>query len=101
MDSDGDFVGDLGDLDPDAWLWLPGVDYEAGWLSARAEAVALNAILAELGLQRCELRAMADTDALGRGVVRLVGVPGGWRRLELLLRLARVDRGWAGLDGVA
>ena len=25
------------DLDPDEWLWLPGVDYVAGWQELRAE----------------------------------------------------------------
>jgi hypothetical protein len=89
LESGGDFVGDLEDLDPDRWLWLPGVDYEAGWLAARTEAVALNALLAELGLDRAKLRAVAETDAQGRGLVRLVGAPSGWRRLQLLLALAR------------
>ncbi|MDH6127578.1 hypothetical protein [Kitasatospora sp. GP82] len=81
------------DLDPDAWLWLPGMDYAAGRREARDEADAVNALLAELGVERAELRAVADTDAEGRGMVRLVGVPSGWRRLELLLTLARESGG--------
>lgn len=103
MGSDGDFVGDLDELDPDRWLWLPGVDYEAGWLEARSEVEALNDLLAELGIDRCQLKAIADTDAQGRGWVRLAGVPSGWRRLELLLTLARRDRGAtaSGLEEVA
>ncbi len=90
MDGDGGFFAGLArDLDPDAWVWLPGVDYAAGWRQVQDAAEELNALLAELGVERCHLRAVADTDAQGRGLVRLVGLPHGWRRLELLLTLAR------------
>ncbi|GAA2751088.1 hypothetical protein [Kitasatospora cinereorecta] len=77
-----------GDLDPDAWVWLPGVDYAAGWREARDAAEGLNEILAACGVDRRHLRAVADTDAQGRGWVLLVGVPSGWDRLAELLWLA-------------
>ncbi|MER5638724.1 hypothetical protein ABT095_17385 [Kitasatospora sp. NPDC002227] len=77
------------DLDPEEWLWLPGIDYAAGWRAAKAEAVELNALLAKTGLERGQLRAVPDTDAAGGGIVRLIGTPDGWRQLELLLALAR------------
>ncbi|MFI6443539.1 hypothetical protein [Kitasatospora sp. NPDC050543] len=89
MYGDGDFFGELAaDLDPDAWVWLPGVDYATGWRAARVAADAVNALLAVCGVERSQLRAIADTDAQGRGVVRLEGVAGGWLKLEELLCLA-------------
>ncbi|MFF7988226.1 hypothetical protein ACFZDG_00330 [Kitasatospora xanthocidica] len=93
MDGDDDFVADLAaDLDPDAWLWLPGVDYAAGWRVARGAADELNALLAVCGVERAQLRAIADTDAMGGPVVRLEGVAQGWLRLEELLCLAAFAR---------
>jgi hypothetical protein len=87
LDSDNDLFGDLAaDLDPDSWLWLPGVDYAAGWREARDAADGLNAALAACGVERQQLRAVADTDAAGQGWVRLVGVPAGWQRLGMVLR---------------
>ncbi|MEU9074934.1 hypothetical protein AB0D22_09665 [Kitasatospora sp. NPDC048538] len=93
MDGDDDFGAELAaGLDPDAWLWLPGVDYAAGWRVARREADELNALLALCGVPRSQLRAIADTDALGGPVVRLEGVAAGWLRLEELLCLAAYVR---------
>ncbi|MFJ9840261.1 hypothetical protein ACIRYZ_07300 [Kitasatospora sp. NPDC101155] len=89
MRGDDDFCAEsTADLDPDRWLWLPGVDYAAGWRAARRTAEDLNGLLAACGVQRSQLRAMADTDALGGPVVRLEGVPEGWLSLEELLVLA-------------
>ncbi|MGK4582555.1 hypothetical protein [Kitasatospora sp. HPMI-4] len=93
MDGDGDFFGGSAEgLEPDAWLWLRGVDYAAGWRQARAAAGELNELLAGCGVERWQLRAIADTDAQGRGVVRMEGVEAGWRRLEELLHLAAEAR---------
>ncbi|MFE3503797.1 hypothetical protein [Kitasatospora sp. NPDC059160] len=93
MDGDSDFGADpAAGLDPDTWVWLPGVDYAAGWRAARREADGLNAMLAACGVQRAQLRAVADTDALGGPVVRLEGVAEGWLRLEELLCLAAYVR---------
>ncbi|MFD9125855.1 hypothetical protein [Kitasatospora sp. NPDC059571] len=83
MDSDDDLFGDL---DPDSWMWLPGVDYAAGWREARDAAEGLNVALAACGVERQQLRAVADTDAAGQGWVRLVGVPAGWQRFGRVLR---------------
>ncbi|WP_051838409.1 hypothetical protein [Streptomyces sp. NRRL WC-3742] len=89
MDGDDDFGAELAaSLDPDSWVWLPGVDYAAGWRVAREAADQLNALLAAGGVERSQLRAIADTDAQGRPVVRLEGVTAGWLHLEALMRLA-------------
>lgn len=74
--------------DPDAWAWLPGVDYAAGWRAARDAAEEVNELLVGCGVERWQLRAIADTDAQGRGWVRLVGPRQGWERLQQLLQLA-------------
>lgn len=89
LDGDADAVGGWSqDLDPDAWMWLADVDYAAGWRVAHAAATEVNALLARCGVPASELRAVAATDAQGRGEVRLMGLPQGWVRLEELLRLA-------------
>ncbi|MBB4923209.1 hypothetical protein [Kitasatospora kifunensis] len=88
-DADADAVGGWGQgLDPDAWMWVEGVDYAAGWRVARAAATEVNVLLTQCGVPVDELRAVAATDAQGHGEVRLVGLPQGWLRLEQLLRLA-------------
>ncbi|WP_045303392.1 hypothetical protein [Saccharothrix sp. ST-888] len=94
MDGDGDFFGESAEgLEPDEWLWVRGVDYAAGWREAHAAAGELNVLLAGCGVERWQLRAIADTDAQGRGVVRLEGVAAGWLRLEeLLAQAAEVGR---------
>ncbi|MGW6917869.1 hypothetical protein ACWGB8_29200 [Kitasatospora sp. NPDC054939] len=89
MDGDDDFGAELAaGLDPDSWVWLPGVDYAAGWRAARRTAGELNGLLGLCGVERSTLRAIADTDAQGAPVVRLEGVPEGWLSLEELLCLA-------------
>ena len=76
------------DLDPDAWLWLPGVDYVAGWQKARGAAGTLNLALFAVGLDVDQARATADTRADGQGVVRLKATEYGTFRLAQLLALA-------------
>ncbi|WP_328956826.1 hypothetical protein [Kitasatospora purpeofusca] len=89
MDGDDDFGAELAaSLDPDSWVWLPGVDYAAGWRVAKRTADALNDLLTVFGVSRTQLRATADTDATGYPVVRLEGVAEGWLSLEELLCLA-------------
>lgn len=75
-----DVVGDGGAL------WVPGVDYVAGWCSAREAADRLNRVLLGVGFELSAVRAVASTDGDGRGVVRLAGgrkrlscSPGSWR----------------------
>ncbi|MFF2076545.1 hypothetical protein ACFVXG_17525 [Kitasatospora sp. NPDC058162] len=89
MDEDDDFGAELAaSLDPDSWVWLPGVDYVAGWRVARRTADEVNSLLAACGVDRSQLRAIADTDAQGGALVRLEGVPEGWTSLTGLLCLA-------------
>ncbi|MFD7137375.1 hypothetical protein [Streptomyces sp. NPDC059894] len=75
-------------------LWVRGVDYMAGWREARRAAGQLNLALLLAGFEPSELRAVAATNDDGRGVVRLVGLPGASVRLAgLLERLADGDGG--------
>ncbi|MFJ8107118.1 hypothetical protein [Streptomyces sp. NPDC096132] len=71
-------------------LWVPGVDYMAGWRAARAVADRLNRSLLGIGLGPSEARAVASTNDDGRGVVRLIGLPGAMDQLAGLLA-AHVD----------
>ncbi|WP_460067942.1 hypothetical protein [Streptomyces sp. YKOK-I1] len=75
-------------------LWVRGVDYMAGWRVAREAAEQLNFALLLAEFEPSELRAVAATNDDGRGVVRLVGLPGAAIRLAgLLERLADGDGG--------
>ena len=74
-----------GDADPDAWLWVRGVDYIGGWRAARDAADGLNSAFASVGLSG-EVHASAGTGAGGLGVVRLTVSPDGARRLAEWLR---------------
>ncbi|MER5580947.1 hypothetical protein ABT090_04710 [Streptomyces asoensis] len=69
----------------DHGLWVRGVDYMAGWRAARAAADQVNRALHTAAFEPSQLRAVASTDDVGRGVVRLVGVPGAAVRLAGLL----------------
>ncbi|MFD9212126.1 hypothetical protein ACFVY9_03200 [Streptomyces sp. NPDC059544] len=66
-------------------LWVRGVDYMAGWRVAREAADQLNFALLLAEFEPSELRAVASTNDDGRGVVRLVGLPGAAVRLAGLL----------------
>ncbi|MFF2080948.1 hypothetical protein ACFVXG_40045 [Kitasatospora sp. NPDC058162] len=89
MDKEDDFGAELaGSLDPDSWVWLPGVDYAAGWRVARRTADEVNSLLAACGVERSKMRAIADTNAQGGALVRLEGVLEGWVNLKELLCLA-------------
>ncbi|KUO06979.1 hypothetical protein AQJ58_37655 [Streptomyces sp. DSM 15324] len=69
----------------DHGLWVRGVDYMAGWRVARAAADQVNLALLAAEFDPSQLRAVASTDDVGRGVVRLVGAPGAAVRLAGLL----------------
>lgn len=71
-------------------LWVPGVDYIAGWCVARSAADRLNQALLGAGFELSDVRAVASTNEDGRGVVRLAGWPDAVDRLAQLLD-ARVD----------
>ncbi len=94
LDGDDDFGAELAaNLDPDSWVWLPGVDYAAGWRAARRTADEVNSLLAACGVDRSQLRAIADTDAEGRALVHLEGAIDGWTSLqELLSKVASSGR---------
>ncbi|QQM41138.1 hypothetical protein JEQ17_17755 [Streptomyces liliifuscus] len=80
----------------DCGLWVPGVDYVAGWRGAREAADRLNRALLGAGLELSEARAVASTNEEGRGVVRVTGWPDAVDRLAgLLERLTHGDGGAA------
>ncbi|MFF3936021.1 hypothetical protein [Streptomyces phaeofaciens] len=88
MSGSGDgWLGDgLGDMEgPGSGLWVRGVDYMAGWRVAREASEQLNLALLAAEFELSELRAVAATDGDGRGVVRLVGLPGAAVQLARLL----------------
>ncbi|MGW0944085.1 hypothetical protein ACWD4O_16260 [Streptomyces sp. NPDC002623] len=75
-------------------LWVSGVDYIAGWRTAREAADRLNRALLGSGLELSELRAVASTHEDGRGVVRITGWPNAVDQLAVLLEaLADGDGG--------
>ncbi len=59
-------------FDPEAALWVRGVDYLGGWRQAREAAEALTDALDAAGVETGSLRATAQTQADGAGVVRLL-----------------------------
>ncbi|GCB48559.1 hypothetical protein [Streptomyces sp. NL15-2K] len=78
----------------DFGLWVPDVDYMAGWREARESADRLNRAFLGAGFGLSELRAVASTNEGGRGVVRLAGWPDAVDRLAGLLEaLADGDGG--------
>ncbi|MFF9898645.1 hypothetical protein [Streptomyces longispororuber] len=72
----------------DFGMWVPGVDYLAGWRAAREAADRLNRALLAAGFELSEVRCVASTDQDGRGLVRLAGAPGVVDRLAGLLESA-------------
>ncbi|WP_406442716.1 hypothetical protein OHB14_27590 [Streptomyces sp. NBC_01613] len=78
----------------DSGLWVPHVDYIAGWREARDVADRLNRALLGVGFELSAVRAVASTNEDGRGVVRLAGWPEAVDRLAGLLEaLAEGDGG--------
>ncbi|MEU0649335.1 hypothetical protein [Streptomyces umbrinus] len=69
----------------DCGLWVPGVDYVAGWRDAREAADRLNRALLGAGVELSEVRAVASTNEEGCGVVRVTGWPDAVDRLAGLL----------------
>ncbi|MEU1824807.1 hypothetical protein ABZ502_20555 [Streptomyces abikoensis] len=60
------------EFDPDAVLWVRGVDYVGGWRDAKDAAEELTGALASAGLETAGLVSSAQTRADGSGVVRLL-----------------------------
>jgi hypothetical protein len=92
-----DWMGDALDITgADCALWVPGVDYMAGWRGAREAADRLNRALLGAGFELSQVRAIASTDECGLGVVRMAGWPDAVERLaELLETVAGSDGGAA------
>ncbi|MFD4955258.1 hypothetical protein [Streptomyces sp. NPDC058451] len=72
-------------MDVDHGLWVPGVDYMAGWREAREVADRLNRALLGAGFELSDVRAVASTGEDGRGLVRLASWPEAVDRLAGLL----------------
>ncbi|QEU97680.1 hypothetical protein CP970_30495 [Streptomyces kanamyceticus] len=90
-----DWLGDgldVAGVDPGR-LWVPGVDYVAGWRDARGAADRLNRALLGVGLELSEVRAAASTNEDGRGVVRVMGRPDAVERLAGLLEAVAIGDG--------
>ncbi len=60
------------EFDPDAVVWVRGVDYVGGWRDARDAAEELSKALAAAGVTTDGPVATAQAGADGSGVVRLV-----------------------------
>lgn len=76
-------------------LWVPGVDYIAGWREARDAADRLNRALLGAGIELSAVRAVASANEDGSGVVRLAGWPGAVNRLAELLEVRESVKGGA------
>jgi hypothetical protein len=87
-------ASESGELDPDGWLWVRGVDYVAGWRDATNAAADLTDALSSAGIDTAELATRADTDADGSGVLHL--------RLPALVaqEVARLLRATERIDGL-
>ena len=79
----------------DSGLWVPGVDYVAGWRVAREAADRLNRALLGAGLELSEVRAVASTNEDGCGVVRVACWPDAVERLAGLLESVAGGEGGA------
>ncbi|MEV5126915.1 hypothetical protein AB0K49_29605 [Streptomyces decoyicus] len=71
MDGIGDDGFDGEDLDPDAVLWVRGVDYLAGWRAATQAAAELGDALMAAGVDTAGVKLRATAAFDGSGVVRL------------------------------
>ncbi|MEU7135233.1 hypothetical protein [Streptomyces sp. NPDC046261] len=60
------------EFDPEAVVWVRGVDYLGGWREAQDAAAELSEALAAVGVNTSGLVATAQTRVDGSGVVRLV-----------------------------
>jgi hypothetical protein len=74
-----------GQIDPDAVLWVRGVDYVAGWRRAQDMATDLAEALEVAGLPHAATTVRADTTADGSALVRLACTPAEARTLTRLI----------------
>ncbi|MFI9261514.1 hypothetical protein ACIGT4_27975 [Streptomyces sioyaensis] len=93
MDNPGDeafgFEGEQ--FDPDAVLWVRGVDYVAGWRDATRAAGELGDALTAAGVDVAAAKLRANSTADGSGVVRLELSSAAARELAKLARVAAVQ----------
>lgn len=80
------FEGD--EFDPEAVLWVRGVDYVAGWRDATPAAAELGDALTAVGVDTAGARLRAGAAADGSGVVRLELSAATAREVAMLARVA-------------
>ncbi|MFJ9617200.1 hypothetical protein [Streptomyces noursei] len=71
MDRSGDAEFEGTQFDPDAVLWVRGVDYVTGWREAAQAAGELGDALTAAGVDVAGVKLRASTTTDGSGVVRL------------------------------
>lgn len=76
------------EFDPDAIVWVRGVDYLAGWREATNAGAALVDALEASGVDVSEVRLHADAGPDGAGRVRLVLTARDVRQVAALMRSA-------------
>ncbi|MGW1197913.1 hypothetical protein ACWD4B_19045 [Streptomyces sp. NPDC002536] len=86
---DGVFEIGGAEFDPDALLWVHGVDYVGGWRDAKDAAAELDEALCSAGVESEGAKAVAQTRSDGTGVVRLVWPAELARAVAELIRQAR------------
>ncbi|MFC8826761.1 hypothetical protein ACFT9I_15615 [Streptomyces sp. NPDC057137] len=79
---------DADDLDPDAVLWVRGVNYLAGWRDASQALAELTDVLPSAGIDTTGAQLRASTGADGSGQVRLELTPSATREIALPARVA-------------
>lgn len=92
MDNWGDAEFEGAQFDPDAVLWVRGVDYVTGWREASQAAGELGDALTAVGVDvpGAKLRVSTTTD--GSGVVRLELPSATAREVARLARVAAAQR---------
>ncbi|MGD3112967.1 hypothetical protein [Streptomyces sp. YGL11-2] len=75
-------------LDPDALLWMRGVNYMAGWREATRAAAELGDALTAAGVEMAGAKLQAVSGGDGSGVVRLELSTATAREVAMLARVA-------------
>ncbi|MFE3248451.1 hypothetical protein [Streptomyces sp. NPDC059209] len=88
MNSTGDDEFDADDLDPDAVLWVRGVNYLAGWRDASQALTELTDALTAAGINTSDAQLRANASADGSGVLRVELAPETAREIAMLARVA-------------
>lgn len=82
--------GTDGEFDLDEVLWLPGIDYVAGWREAQDACDALLTALSAAWPDAAEVKGTALSAADGTGMVRLRLSPSTARALASLINFAAI-----------